>query len=98
MSDQDFRERVLSALERLEQKTDRIEQKFEQQYERLEQKFDQKFESLETRMGLLEQGVGWIRGKMEGKLEAGATLWSRVAVGTAIVSAIIALFALFKGV
>ena len=71
MSDQDFRERVLSALERLEQKTDRIDQKFEQQYERLEQKFDQKFESLETRMGLLEQGVGWIRGKMEGKLEAG---------------------------
>ncbi len=86
MSDQDFRERVLSALERLEKKTDRLEQKFEQ-----------KFESLETRMGLLEQGVGWIRGKMEGKLEAGATLWSRIAVGTAIVSAIIALFALFRG-
>lgn len=86
MSDQDFRERVLSTLERLERKTDR-----------LEQKFDQKFESLETRIGLLEQGVGWIRGKMEGKLEAGATLWSRVAVGTAIVSAIIALFALLRG-
>ncbi len=47
-------------------------------------------------MGLLEQGVGWIRGKMAGKLEAGATLWSRRAVGTPIVSAIIALFALFK--
>ncbi len=82
MSDQDFRERVLSALERLEQKTDRLEQKFdqkfesleqkfEQQYDRLEQKSEQKFESLETRMGLLEQSVGWIRGKMEGKLEAG---------------------------
>ena len=108
MSDQDFRERVLSALERLEQKTDRLEQKFdqkfesleqkfEQQYDRLEQKSEQKFESLETRFGLLEQNVGWIRGKMEGKLEAGATLWSRVAVGTAIVSAIIALFALLRG-
>ena len=97
MSDQDFRERVLSALERLERKTDRIEQKSEQQYERLEQKFEQKFEALETRMGLLEQGVSWIRGKLEGKLEAGATLWSRVAVGTAVVSAIIALFALLKG-
>lgn len=86
MSDQDFRERVLSALERLEQKTDRLEQKSEQ-----------KSESLETRFGLLEQNVGWIRGKMEGKLEAGATLWSRVAVGTAIISAIIALFALLRG-
>lgn len=85
MSDQDFRERVLSALERLEQKS-----------ERMEQKFEQKFDAVETRLGSLEQGVSWIRGKIEGKVEAGATLWSRVAVGTAIVSAIIALFALLK--
>ena len=85
MSDQDFRERVLSALERLEQKT-----------ERLDQKFDQRFESMEARMGLLEQGVSWIRGKIEGKAEVSATLVSRIAVGTAIVSTIIALFALLK--
>ena len=85
MSDQDFRERVLAALERLEQKT-----------ERLDQKFEQKFEALETRMGLLEQGVSWIRGKIEGKAEVSATLVSRIAVGTAIVSTIIALFALLK--
>ena len=85
MSDQDFRERVLSALERLEQKTDRLDQKFEQ-----------KFEAMEARMGLLEQGVSWIRGKIEGKAEVSATLVSRIAVGTAIVSTIIALFALLK--
>lgn len=85
MSDQDLRERVLASLERLEQKT-----------ERLDQKFEQKFESLETRMGLLEQGVSWIRGKIEGKAEVSATLVSRIAVGTAIVSTIIALFALLK--
>ena len=47
-------------------------------------------------MGLLEQGVSWIRGKLEGKAEVGATLVSRIAVGTVIVSTIIALFALFK--
>ena len=63
MSDQDFRERVLAALERLEQKT-----------ERLDQKFEQKFEALETRMGLLEQGVSWIRGKIEGRQKL-ARLW-----------------------
>lgn len=92
MSDQDFRERVLASLERLEQKTDRLDQKIE----RLDQKFDQKFESMEARMGLLEQGVSWIRGKIEGKAEVSATLVSRIAVGTAIVSTIIALFALLK--
>ncbi len=85
MSDQDFRERVLSALDRLEQKTDR-----------LEEKFDKRFESIETRLGLLEQSVSWIRGKLEGNLETGTILWTRIAVGTAIVSAIIALFALFR--
>ncbi len=103
MSDQDFRERVLSALERLEQKSDRLEQKserldqkFEQKFDALDQKFEKKFDALETRMGLLEQGVSWIRGKIEGKAEVGATLVSRIAVGTAIVSTIIALFALLK--
>ena len=118
MSDQDFQERVLYTLERLEQKSERLDQKFEQKFDALDQKFEQKFDALdqkfeqkfdvldqkfekkfdalETRLGSLEQGVSWIRGKLEGKVEAGATLWSRVAVGTAIVSAIIALFALLK--
>ena len=63
MSDQDFRERVLSALERLEQKNEQLDQKFDQKFEQLDQKFDQRFESMEARMGLLEQGVSWIRGK-----------------------------------
>ena len=96
MSDQDFRERVLSALERLEQKSERLDQKLEQKFDALEQKFEQRFNALETRMGLLEQGVSWVRGKLEGKAEVGATLVSRIAVGAAIVSTIIALFALFK--
>ena len=107
MSDQDFRERVLSALDRLEQKNEQLDQKidqkfeqldqkFDQKFERLDQKFDQRFESMEARMGLLEQGVSWIRGKIEGKAEVSATLVSRIAVGTAIVSTIIALFALLK--
>ena len=103
MSDQDFRERVLAALERLErkseqleQKSERLDQKFEQKFDALDQKFEQKFDALETRLGVLEQGVSWIRGKLEGRAEIGAILVSRIAVGTAIVSAIIALFALLK--
>ncbi len=103
MSDQDFRERVLSTLERLEQKSERLEEKFDKKFasmeeksERLEEKFDKRFESIETRLGLLEQSVSWIRGKLEGNLETGTVLWARIAVATAIASAIIALFALFR--
>ena len=96
MSDQDFRERVLSVLERLEQKSERLEEKFDKKFESIEEKFDKRFESIETRLGLLEQSVSWIRGKLEGNLETGTVLGPRIAVGTAIVSAIIALFALFR--
>ena len=67
MSDQDFRERVLSALERLEQKVERLDQKFEQKFDSLDQKFEQTFEAMEAGMGLLEQGVSWIRGKLEAR-------------------------------
>ena len=38
--------------------------------------------------------VGWIKGKMAAKREESAALWSKIAVGTAICSAIIALIAL----
>ena len=96
MSDQDFRERVLSVLDRLEQKSERLEEKFDKKFALMEEKFDKRFESIETRLGLLEQSVSWIRGKLEGNLETGTILWTRIAVGTAIVSAIIALFALFR--
>lgn len=65
MSDQDFRERVLSALERLEQKSERLEEKFDKKLASMEEKFDKRFESIETRLGLLEQSVSWIRGKLE---------------------------------
>ena len=56
MSDQDFRERVLSALDRLEQKYEHLDQKFEQKFDRFDQKFDQKFESMEVRMGVWSKG------------------------------------------
>ena len=46
-------------------------------------------------IGALASDVGWIKGKMEAKREEGTALWSKIAVGTAICSAIIALIALF---
>lgn len=33
--------------------------------EQLAEKLDQRFASIETRLGLLEHGVSWIRGKLE---------------------------------
>ena len=56
MADQDFRERVLEALSR-------IETQARENNARLEKRLD----SLDTRVGTLERDVGWIKGKLEGK-------------------------------
>ena len=59
MVDQDFRERVLEALSR-------IESQARENNARLEKRLD----SLDTRVGTLERDVGWIKGKLEGKQES----------------------------
>ena len=58
MADQDFRERVLEALSRLESQA-------RENNARLEKRLD----SLDTRAGTLERDVEWIKGKLEGKQE-----------------------------
>lgn len=59
MADQDFRERVLEALSRLESQA-------RENNTRLEKRLD----SLDTRVGTLERDVGWIKGKLEGNKKA----------------------------
>ncbi len=58
MADQDFRERVLETLSRIETQT-------RENNARLEKRLD----SLDTRVGTLERDVGWIKRKLEGKQE-----------------------------
>ena len=84
MADQDFRERVLEALLR-------IETQARENNARLEKRLD----SLDTRVGTLERDVGWIKGKLEGKQEGSGTVLIVLTVCTAVGAAIIALIALF---
>ena len=58
MADQDFWERVLKTLSR-------IETQARENNARLEKRLD----SLDTRVGTLERDVGWIKRKLEGKQE-----------------------------
>ena len=84
MADQDFRERVLEALSR-------IETQARENNARLEKRLD----SLDTGIGTLERDVGWIKGKLEGKREGSGTVLTILTVCTAVGAAIIALIALF---
>ena len=84
MADQDFRERVLETLSR-------IETQARENNARLEKRLD----SLDTRVGALERDVGWIKGKLEGKQEDSGIVLTVLTVCTAVGAAIIALIALF---
>lgn len=83
MADQDFRERVLETLSR-------IETQARENNTRLEKRLD----SLDTHVGTLERDVGWIKGKLEGKQEGSNKILTALTVCTAVGAAIIALIAL----
>ena len=63
MGDQDFRERVLETLSR-------IETQARENNARLEKRLD----SLDTRVGTLERDVGWIKEKLKGKQEGSSKI------------------------
>ena len=102
MSDQDFQDRVLEYFARLEEQrredNSRLEKQRTEDNQRLEKRLDaiagQVAENTKV-IGDLAVDVGWIKGKLETKGEERTALWSKIAVGTAICSAIIAVIALF---
>ena len=90
MSDQEFRERILSVLGDLRDQIKTAENRTEKHFDSIENRLD----VIDQRVGSLERDVGWIKGKLEGRQETGTRWVSLIAVGTAIVSGVIALIAL----
>ena len=66
MSDQDFRERVLSAIDDLKRTTERVEGRIEQ----VNEKINSRLAAVEKDVTNLHGDVRWIRGKLEGRQEA----------------------------
>lgn len=91
MSDQDFQERVFEYFARLEEQRREDNHRIEKRLDVIEVQVSENAKSI----GALAVDVGWIKGKLEAKREGGTALLSKIAVGTAICSAIIALIALF---
>jgi hypothetical protein len=102
MSNQDFQDRVLEYFARLEEQRREDNQRLEEQRREDNQRIEKRLDLMTAQIaentksvGSLASDVGWIKGKMEAKREGGTALWSKIAVGMAICSAIIALIALF---
>ncbi len=88
MNDAEFRDRVLTWMERTDDWIERTE--------KWKNKTDDQFTDIRASLSELQIGLGWIRGKLEGRQESDASLWGKIAVLAAIGSAIIALLAYFK--
>ena len=95
MNDAEFRERVLTWMERTDNWMERTDNWMERT-EAWKEKTDEQFTDIRASLSELQIGLGWIRGKLEGRQESDASLWGKIAVLTAIGSAIIALLAYFK--
>ena len=106
MSDQDFRERMLSAIDDLKRTTERIENKIERvedRIERVEGKIEQVNERVNNRLAAVEKDVTnlhgdvrWIRGKLEGRQEASSNKDARIAIWVALGSTLAAIVSLIK--
>ena len=106
MSEQDFRERVLSAIEGLKRTTERVEDKIERvkdKIERVEDRIEQVNEKVNNRLAAVEKDVSnlhgdvrWIRGKLEGRQEAILNKDAKAAIWIALGSALAAIISLVK--
>ncbi len=106
MSDQDFRERVLSAIADLKRTTERVEDKIERvenKIERVEGRIEQVNEKINSRLASVEKDVTnlhgdvrWIRGKLEGRQEATSNKDVKTAIWIALGSALAAIISLIK--
>ena len=81
MSDQEFKERVLSAIEDLKRTTERIEGRLT---------------GVENRFVSVEKDVAWIKGKLEGRQESLSNKNVRSALWIALGSALAAIISLIK--
>ena len=91
MNDAEFREQILSWMERTDDWMERTEE--------WKNKTDDQFRDIRASLSELQIGLGWIRGKLEGRQESDAALWGKVAFLAAVGSTgsvIIALLAYFK--
>ena len=99
MSDQGFRERVLSAIDDLKRTAERVEDKIERVESRIEQvneKVNSRLAAVEKDVTNLHGDVRWIRGKLEGRQEVTSNTDAKTAIRIALGSALVAIISLIK--
>lgn len=103
MSDQDFRERMLSAIEDLKRTTERMDDRIDRRLTIVEEDVRNLRDELGALRGDVRDEIGemrgdirWIRGKLEGRQEATSNQDARAAIWIALGSALAAIVSLIK--
>ena len=92
MSDQDFREQVLHAIEDLKRTNERSIEEVKQSIEEVKRTT----ERIDDRLHSVEMDVAWIKGKFEGKQEAISNKNVKSAIWIALGSAVAAIISLIR--
>ena len=103
MSDQDFRERVLSAVDDLKRTIERMDDRIDRRLTAVEEDARNLRDELgalrgdvRDEIGELRGDVRWIRGKLEGRQEATSNKDVKTAIWIALGSALAAIVSLIK--
>ena len=103
MSDQDFRERVLSAVDDLKRTIERMDDRIDRRLTTVEEDARNLRDELgglrgdvRDEIGELRGDVRWIRGKLEGRQEATSNKDVKTAIWIALGSALAAIVSLIK--
>ena len=63
--------RMSSIETRIDERMSSIETRMDDRMLSIENKVDEKMSSIENRLSSLEQGMSWVRGKLEGRVNSG---------------------------
>ena len=79
-------ERMSSMDERMSSMENRIDERMSS----MENRIDERMSSMENRLSSLEQGMAWVRGKLEGRGEFWTDIKSWIAIAVAVAAVIFA--------
>ena len=83
-------DRMSSMENRMDERMSSMENRMNERMSSMENRIDERMSSMETRLSSLEQGMAWVRGKLEGRGEFWTDIKSWIAIVVAIAAVIFA--------
>lgn len=91
MNQEKFEELILDQLSTMNERMSSIENRMDERMSSIEDKMDKRMSSIEDRLSSLEQGMAWVRGKLEGRGEFWTDIKSWIAIIVAVAAVVVAI-------